>query len=335
MPAQTISSRRGVPQTILPGEGRPVGGNRLPIARGGRRMRVTSRNSRQEAVAELLLLMVVLIWASNYPVTKYGISGLHPFLFNALRYVVAGVVISAIFFVRGSWVPVLSGDRWPIIRLGIIASVVYQIAFMWGLSLTSAGNSAVLLSTAPLWTALINARLHREPVPRGTIAGMIASLAGIVCIILGSGKRIAFGSTPLAGDLLVLGAAFLWGVNTNLQKPLLARYSAIQITLMLNLFGALGLSAAAIPFLGSLESSDVSWGHGAAAVISGALSIGTANLFWSIGVKRLGPRRTANFNNLVPVLAFIISFLVLGEEFTVLQVIGAVITVVGVWIARR
>jgi drug/metabolite transporter (DMT)-like permease len=289
----------------------------------------------REGKAELLLLAVVVIWASNFPVAKFGIAGLNPFVFNALRYLVAGCVIGIIFAFRGTWIPVLPSDRMPLLRLGLIASVVYQLAFMYGLSLTSAGNSAVLLSTAPLWTVLINARIHREPVPRGTIAGMLASFVGVLFIILGSGKKLEFGTTPLAGDILVLGAACLWGVNTNLQKPLLVRYSAVQLTLIMTLFGAAGLSIAAIPSIPSIQPRDVAWTHIMAAVVSGALSIGTANLFWSVGVKRLGPRRTANFNNLVPVLAFIISFLVLGEKFSYLQMSGAALTIAGVWIARR
>jgi len=85
----------------------------------------------------------------------------------------------------------------------------------------------------------------------------------------------------------------------------------------------------------NMNWSLVGWTYWAATFLSGALSIGIANLFWSQGVQRLGPGRTANFNNLVPVLALIMSYFALKEELHLLQLLGAAITIGGVWLARR
>ena len=68
---------------------------------------------------------------------------------------------------------------------------------------------------------------------------------------------------------------------------------------------------------------------------SGAFSIGVANAIWTFGVKRLGPGRTSNFQNLVPVLAFIISYFTLNEEIAPIHFVGAAVTIAGVWYARR
>jgi drug/metabolite transporter (DMT)-like permease len=58
-------------------------------------------------------------------------------------------------------------------------------------------------------------------------------------------------------------------------------------------------------------------------------------LFWNRGIKELGPGQAANFNNLIPVLAIVIAYFVLGEELYLTQFIGAAITIAGVWYARR
>jgi drug/metabolite transporter (DMT)-like permease len=65
------------------------------------------------------------------------------------------------------------------------------------------------------------------------------------------------------------------------------------------------------------------------------MSIGAATVLWAVGIKNIGPRRTANFNNLVPILAFVFAYLTLGENMYPLQIVGAGITLVGVWLARR
>ena len=289
----------------------------------------------REIIAEVLLLAVVLIWASNFPIAKYAISRLDVFVFNGIRYIVAALVLALIFRLRFTWTPIQKDD-WPkLLRAGLVANVFYQVAFIVGLSLTTAGNSAVLLATAPLWTVFLNARIHRERIGPLIWTGMVASLIGVVMIIIGSGKKLEFGGTELFGDVISLAAAFLWGLNTNLQKPLLTRYSTLQISLVMILVGAVVLSAIAVPAALTLDWGSVHWTYYAAAIVSGALSSAIANIFWSFGVKRLGPRKTGNFSNLVPVLALAISYFTLHEELFLIQFIGAAVTIAGVWVARR
>lgn len=284
---------------------------------------------------EALLLVAVTIWAANYPVAKYGLTGLDVFVFNSIRYVVAAALLVGIFVARFRWVPVTPDDWWKIIGAGFLANVVYQIAFITGLSLTTAGNSAVLLSTSPLWTVFLNARLHRERIARSMWLGMAVSLTGVAMIIVGSGKKLEFGSKALYGDVICLAAAALWGLNTNLQKPLLQRYPAMHLTLLMTAVGAAGLTLVAIPSFARLVWATPHWTYYAAAVSSGLLSIAVAGVFWLEGVKRFGPSRVVNFSNLVPVLAFVISYLLLDEQVFIIQIAGAVVTVFGIWVARR
>jgi drug/metabolite transporter (DMT)-like permease len=284
---------------------------------------------------ELLVLGVILIWATNFPIAKWGLRGIEPLLFNALRYVVASALLAFMYFARTAWTPVQASDWVKIAGLGILANFVYQMAFIFGLNMTTAGNSAVLLSTAPLWTVFISSRMHNEKIRPVMWAGMTISFCGVVLIIIGSGKKLELGSAALFGDLLTIGAAFLWGLNTNLQKPLLTRYSPLHLTLLMICVGTFFLTISAVPSSFSFAWQSTDWTYYLAAIASGALSIAVANVFWSVGVKRLGPGRTANFGNLVPVIAFLVSFVVLDEEILLIQVVGAAVTISGVWLARR
>ncbi len=285
--------------------------------------------------AEWLLVLVAVIWASNYPVSKWGIAGLDIFVFNAIRFIVATVVVGVFLFSRSTWAPLTRNDWRLILRVGVIASVLYQTAFIVGLKLTTAGNAAVVLSTAPLWTVLLNARLHKEHVPPIVWVGTVTSIVGVVLIVLGSGKTMEFGSAAWIGDLVTLVAALFWAMNTNMQKPLVARFPAVQVTFVLMAIGAIGLSLIAIPPALNVQWMHIHWSYYLAAVVSGSLSIGAANVIWTYGVKRLGPGRTSNFQNLVPILAFIISYFTLDEQIHLMHIIGAAVTICGVWLARR
>lgn len=288
-----------------------------------------------ESRTELWLLLVIVVWAANYPVSKYGITGLNIFVFNSIRFLFAAVLLVILFRMRFAWRQVTAAD-WPrLIKAGFVANVLYQIAFIVGLNMTTAGNAAVLLATAPLWTVFINAKINHEGIlPRRWI-GMSMALAGVVMIIAGSGTRLEFGGQAILGDFICIAAASFWGFNTSLQKPLLIRYSAMQLTVVMIVVGATGLTAAAIPAGLTLHWAGVHWTYYVAALASGALSIGAASVVWSVGVKRLGPERTANFGNLTPVLALVISALTLGEPVYPLQLAGVVVTLLGVWYASR
>ena len=285
--------------------------------------------------AEALLVTVVLIWAANYPLAKYGIAGIDIFVFNGIRFLVAALVILAVFLARSTWLPVARSDWKKFLWAGTVANVVYQVGFIIGLNLTTAGNSAILLSTSPLWTVVIYARMHREKIPRNVFTGMAVSLCGVAMIVVGGGEEVHLAGESILGDCICLVSAFLWAFNTNLQKPLLNRYSPTQVSLVMVAIGAIGLSLIAVPVTGSVPWQSVHWSYYAAAIISGAFSIGLGNVIWSFGVKRLGPGRTGNFSNLVPVFALAFSYAILQESFYIVQFIGAAVTILGVWYARR
>ncbi len=285
--------------------------------------------------AETLLFVVVVIWAANYSLAKWAIEVIDIFVFNSIRYLVAAGAVGTFFLVRYSWAPMPSRDWRNTLTTGFIASVLYQMAFIIGLSMTSAGNSAILLATSPLWTLLINAKMHKEKIRPTMWLGMVVSLCGVVLLIIGSGKKLEFGSNALFGDLISLLAAMFWGLNTNLQKPLLEKYQTMQITMLMLSVGAVGLTVAAVPAAVQTNWSAIPTVYYVAAIASGAFSIAAANVFWSYGVKLLGPARTSVFNNLIPVLAFIISAVVLDDSVYLIHFIGAAVTILGVWLARR
>lgn len=284
---------------------------------------------------ESLLLVVVVIWAANASLVKFGLSGMEILVFNSIRFLVAGVSLTVIYLARSAWKSV-PRDHWiKLIGLGIIAHVLYQMTYIFGLKNTTVGNSAIILSTSPLWTVFFNSIIHKEKVPSQAWLGTGVSLLGIVLIVVGTGSDLKFGGDALLGDVLSVLAALLWALSTTLQKNLLKEYSATQLSVILVSVGAVFLTLVAIPAGIDLRWGEVGTVYYAAAITSGALSIGASTVLWAVGIKNLGPRKTANFNNLVPVLAFIFAYFALGEKMYPLQILGAGITLVGVYLARR
>jgi len=293
---------------------------------------LTGRSTRS---TESLLLVVVFIWAANASLVKFGISGIAIVDFNSIRFVIAAAILVFIHIARSSWKRVPQQDWWKLIGLGIIAHGFYQLAYLLGLKNTTVGNSAIILSTSPLWTVFFSAMIHKDKVPRQAWLGSGISLGGIILIVIGTGVRIEFSGDALLGDVLSLVAALLWALSTTLQKSFLRNYSATQLSTVLICVGAVVWTCAAVPSFFQVGWGSIGRSYYAAAFGSGAVSTAASTVLWAVGIKNLGPRKTANFNNLVPTLAFVFAYIILGEEIFPLQVLGAGITLVGVWLARR
>ena len=98
--------------------------------------------------------------------------------------------------------------------------------------------------------------------------------------------------------------------------------------------GTIGLVALGATSLWSTEWGVVSPVGWLGVVYSGVLGLAVAYLIWNHGLEHIGGPRTAAFSNLVPVVALIAAALWLDEDPGLTQIVGAIIIIAGVWIAR-
>jgi drug/metabolite transporter (DMT)-like permease len=283
---------------------------------------------------DLAILVLVLIWGANFSVVKAALREIHPLAFNALRFLLASAILG--YFLRRSGRG-LSFDRKEIpalFGLGLLGNFVYQLLFIYGVHWTLAGNAALILATVPVFVTLLSTALKHERISRAGWAGVALSLAGVVLVVWGGSRAVAFGSTTLRGDLTMLAAAVAWSAYTVGAAPLVRRHGALRTTAATMWIGTAALTATALPSLLRQDWASVSAGAWAGLVFSGALSIALAYILWYYGVRHLGSSRTAVYSNTVPIVALLVAWLTLGETPTWLQVAGAVAILGGVLLAK-
>jgi drug/metabolite transporter (DMT)-like permease len=120
---------------------------------------------RRFALADLLLIIVAVIWGFNVVAVKLALGTLTPLTFNALRFVGAALASWLLLSFSGQGLLHLKADWRRIGVLGLLGHGVYQVMFILGTNLTSAGNTALLLATIPVWVAALIALKDPEPVP--------------------------------------------------------------------------------------------------------------------------------------------------------------------------
>ncbi|MCP9291598.1 DMT family transporter [Gracilimonas sediminicola] len=283
---------------------------------------------------DLSLILVAIIWALNFSIVKVSLREMDPYSFNALRFIFATALLWYVARKRGHSLKVKKDHFWKLVGIGIVGNLFYQLFFIIGVNYTYAANAAVMLGTIPIWVALLSQFFTDEKLTLLKGLGVLFAFAGVTLIIMGGQDTLSFESETFLGNIITLVAAVCWATYTILSRKYLAIYSPIQYSAFMSVVGLIALLIVGLPFLIKLEWSGISYiGYGGI-FYSGALSIGLAYIIWNNGVKMIGAVRTAAYQNLVPVLGLIFGLVLLGEELSVLQYIGAGLVITGIVLAR-
>lgn len=281
---------------------------------------------------DLGLVLTATIWGLNFTVVKAALEEIEPLAFNALRFPCAAVAVWLLVRGTGRRVMPPRKDWGTVLVLALLGHAAFQIGFIFGLDRTLTGNAALLLSTSPVWVLVISFTMGRERFNPMVLAGVLATLAGMVILISGGSQELG---AARVGDLLVLGAAVAWGGYTVLGRRLTRRRGALQMTAWTLWAGLPFIVLAGVPDLLRMDWSAVSPQSWLGVVYAGVFAIGLAYLLWYRGVRVIGQNRTAVYQNLVPVIALLSAWLWLAETPSPQQVIGACVILCGVVVARR
>jgi len=281
------------------------------------------------------LLLVSIIWGVNFAFVKFALHDFAPLSFTIVRFSLAALFLLAVMLANHEPFALERRDIVPVIGLGLIGITLYNLMFMYGLSTTTASNSALFISSSPLFAALIKAFVEKAPLSARGMTGLMLSSFGVFLIIRSKPGGITFSRQAIAGDLLTLCAALFWALYTMKAKPLLEKYSAVKIT-------AYSMAAGTVMLLplGAFELLHQSWDaisfpSWAALAFSAFISGGIAFTLWYDGVKRIGVTRTIVYHYLVPFVAVLFAAFFLGERITMIQILGGLAILTGVVLVQQ
>lgn len=269
------------------------------------------------------LLGVACFWGVNIPLMKIGLDQVDIFVFNAIRLTISTGVLAALAVVerRRGIRPGSGVTRRHLLLYAAMASAVYQLLFLLGIARTTSGNTALIIATVPMWTALLARIILGEQLRGLAWGGLIVALVGTVIVALQKGD-VAADRQHLFGNLFVLTAALLWSGATVYSRPLLQQISPLQLSAAAAIFA---LPAHLLFAAGRYEGSLPALHSGALWLIilySGILSSGLAYPMWNLGVRHAGAAHAAVVQNLIPLIAILAAWICRGETATAAQLFG-------------
>ena len=303
----------------------------------------TSRGTRPFTTLDALLLLMTIIWGSNFAVIKTAFRELNPQAFNALRMAVASVaflVVMGVARIRGRPEPGsifqtptrVTGRDWLLLAaLGFVGHALYQYFFIGGLARTSVANSSLVLAASPVVIALMSAIAGHEKVHATHWAGAAVSALGIYLVV---GQGLVLDHSGLGGDLMMFAAVCCWAAYTIGARPLMSRHSPVGVT---GLSMALGTAVILPASWSSIRAVD--WGAVSAwtlglLVYSALFALCIAYTIWYVGVRQIGSARTAAYSNFIPIVAMLSAVVFLKEPISGRKIAGAVAVLAGVALTR-
>jgi drug/metabolite transporter (DMT)-like permease len=278
-------------------------------------------------------VVTVVLWASAFAGIRMGLGsdgsvGYGPAELACLRFTVAALGLAVYACLGGVRLPA-GRDLPAIILVALVAVPVYHLLLNFGEVSVAAGPAAVLINTSPIFTALLAMAFLGERLRLWGWIGIGVCFGGAVVIAMAKPGRLQW--DPRA--LLILGSALSAGVYTIMQKPLLRRYSALELTSYLMWFGALTLLLFMPHTLAQMRA--VPPAATLAVVYLGIFPAALAYVTWAYVLARMPASVAATLTYLIGPLSFIIAWVWLGEVPAALALAGAGLVIVGVVLVNR
>jgi drug/metabolite transporter (DMT)-like permease len=290
-------------------------------------------STRDLVIVHLGLLLVAMLWGGNFVALKHLLGPLAPVDVVAIRSIGAAVFYIAFLAILGRVIiPVARPDVRRMILIGVIGIPIMSLSMAYGLTRLNAGLASLLVTSNPIFTAIISRILLGERLTARKVAGILVAFAGFLVVLqFGATGGARLERDEMLGVLIVICGPLAWAFYTVLSKPLLGRYPPVYVATYTTAAGG----AVFVPFLmfdagmrrRMLDLGLTDW---LVVVYVSLLAITVAYLLWYWGLRVLTPSQTAVYTYLVPVFGVLASWAVLGDVPAIFALVGGVVIVAGV-----
>ena len=274
--------------------------------------------------AILALLTTVILWACAFPAIGVAVQSLGPWGLSVVRLTIA----SAAFAIVAVFVRVRRPLRrdLPVIALcGLAGMSGYQVLLASGQQTVPAGTAGLLVATAPILSAVLSAVALREHVSGRRRAGIALGFTGAAVVAVSAG-RVGLGF----GAVTVLAGAVFFATYHVLQKPLLRRYTALEVAAYATWAGTVQMLPAAPVALRALPGVPAE--ALAATLFLGLATSAIAFVTWGYACAELDISQATSALYLVPPVAVLVAFVWLGERPKLAEILGGAVAVTGVYL---
>ncbi len=277
---------------------------------------------RTRDVLELLFLSV--LWGGAYLFTRAAVPAFGPAPLVSLRLGIAALILLPILAWRGGLPQLWSRPR-TLFMVGVPFTALPFMLMTWGALHITAGVSAVLNATAPMFAALVAYFVMKEHLGRWRVAGLGLGFVGVLWLMSGGPMSMRSGDGALA-VAAVLGTALIWSLGATYTRKHMVGVDALVTTTASVGVASLALAPLAWATWPEQPPSTRAWAEMA---FLGIASSGLGMLMYFRLLRRIGAVRAMSVTFLSPLVAMVSGAIYLGEALTWQMVGGCAVVLLG------
>ena len=258
------------------------------------------------------------LWGTSFPAIKIGLEFVDAYMFAFLRFFLASLIMFVVLLLTKNLDINLAKKR-SLWYLGILNGFAYLLQFV-GMAYTTASKSSLFVNLSAVWVAILSWFILKEKFDNKKLFGIIFAILGVFLITTNLDLS-TLTQRVFYGDGLVLFAGLSWGFFVIYNKKIVSGSKNTAQSMTWILFGTV---LPLIPFLIfssnlSLNLSSEAW----LAIIYTVLCAVVPYYLWLKGLKHMSPVTSTIILLIEPIVAIVISFLILKEGFTLISGMGA------------
>jgi drug/metabolite transporter (DMT)-like permease len=270
------------------------------------------------------------MWGSSFLLIDRSLLFFSPEQVVGYRLFIGAITMMLVAFFYGKQFPRSITPWLHFIVYAVIGNILPYLLIATGQVTITSGMAGLLMAIMPLVTlVLAHFFLPNDKLNRYKIFGFVIGISGVLFILSPS---LSDGSNTFFGILLVLSAACAYGVNTIIASRL-PSYDPIVSSACVLLIAST-LSFFIWPGVFFIDFSEVPLISGVSLILLGILPTGLAALVYFIIINSAGATFLSNINYLIPVVAFFLGALLLGEDILLSNLLALLLIISGIFVSR-
>ena len=281
-------------------------------------------SNRKQIKGHVLAGLCVIAWGTSFLVSKELMEKLTPVQLMFLRFVIAW---AAIWVLYPKW-QFHWREEGQFVILSLVGNTLYYLTENTALRLTLASNVSILVSAAPIFSALMLRMFEKgERLSGRQAAGIGIAFAGVLLVVFNGVFVLALNP---AGDALALAAAMFWALYGYLAKRSTDRYDSFLITRKLMFYGIVTTAPLLLAEGKGLEGiTAMTAGNVCGLLYLGLVCSALCYLMWNESIAEIGAMTANVYVYAVPVVTMIASAIFLKEKISAVGVLGVALVVGG------
>jgi len=275
-----------------------------------------------------------IVWGSSFLFMKVALVGLSPGQVAWSRLVLGGLTLGLFVALRRDHLPRSLKIWGHMTVLALSFCVIPFLLFSWAQQHVTSGLASIYNATTPIMTAVMAGLLFRvERLKAVQIGGILAGILGVVVIIAPwQGLDL---SQSLIAQFAILSATACYGFSLAYMRKFVSNTGMTPLAFsFLNIGIGAVIMLALTPVVAIAPVTLSPWIIGSVLLL-GCLGTGAAYIWNQTTVRAWGPTRASTVTYITPIVGVVLGVLVLGEEISWNEPVGALVVFLGILLAQN